>query len=129
MLLPASASQAVSDGTIIASPKERPKVVRYRDSEHLYELFANLSRSGKKAYFTVYILIPGTADISPALSMLGKNKATAAGMTVLVNSPLYVPSASQLQQISQCQNVQVLVSGSFYRTLGSLGGSLAVAKC
>jgi serine palmitoyltransferase len=130
MLLTEDGPGPVNDAALIASPKEAPEMLRYRDIANLLEIVKIRSRAANpsKVYFTIYLHFPDAPsceNIRTTLQGLLAAQTSHMGLTILIHSPSSIPLARQMAALSNWKNVQLLVLGSFYQTFGLPGGFLA----
>jgi nucleotide-binding universal stress UspA family protein len=130
MLLTEDGTGPVNDAVSIASPKDAPEMLRYRDIVHLLDIVKDKSRTAKtaKVHFTIYLHFHDAASIQELraiLEALLNAQNSRVGLTILIHSPSSIPRARQIADLMDRKNVQLLVLGSFYQTFGLPGGFLA----
>lgn len=135
MFVPSNVHQSVRDGLRIASRKEKPEIVAYRDIENMFAIMRKFAK--QRTYFTIYVdtvtesELMDTKEIMPQLQ---KHKGKS-GMTLLLDDSkglgqhgpgrLGIAGSTDLRSMVQALDAQVLVFGSFYRAFGLSGGFLA----
>lgn len=129
MLLTEDGHGPVNDAAVIASPKDAPEMLRYRDIVHLLDIVKDKSRTSKtaKVHFTIYLYFPDAASIQRLRATLGTlldAQDSPVGLTIVIHSPSSIPRAQQFSDLVDRKNVQLLVLGSFYQTFGLPGGFL-----
>ena len=136
LLIKSQCHEAVRDGLRIASKKEKPEVLEYRDMEELLVIVGQYASSG--TYFTLCMdtVINGKlVSFDKFASQLHQKKGRA-GITLLLNDsdgfgqcgPRRLSISGSIIDMwvaSKTPNTQILVYGSFYRAFGLSGGFLA----
>ncbi|KXH31616.1 aminotransferase class I and II [Colletotrichum salicis] len=127
MLFERGASQFVRDGLAMASKKDAPTLLGYVDLFQLVQQVRKLYRRNAKLCLTVYVRV-GEDSAHHLLSSILEEIAAITGpesvMTILLHCTSQYLDPRQLISFPSCENIHVLVCGSFNRIFGLPAGFL-----
>ncbi|KAK1671006.1 aminotransferase class I and II [Colletotrichum godetiae] len=127
MLFERGASQFVRDGLAMASKKDTPTLLGYIDLFQLVQQVRKLYRKNAKLCLTVYVRV-GEDSAHHLLSSILEEIAAITGpesvMTILLHCTSQYLDPRQLISFPSCENIHVLVCGSFNRIFGLPAGFL-----